>query len=81
MYEERYVERFQGYMKDVNGFEERERYERERERGGYEQRGRAGRYEEREPERELPPPPPQQAPPPPAGAAGGALGGFTSING
>lgn len=78
MYEERYVERFQVYMKDVNEFEERERYERER--GGYEQRGRAGRYEEREPERELPPPPPQQAPPPTAGA-GGALGGFTSING
>lgn len=82
VYEDRYAERFQGYMKEMNGFEERERYERER--GGYEQRGsRGGRYEEREPERELPPPPPppQQAPPPAAGAAGGALGGFTSING
>ena len=78
VYEERYLQRYQEYVKEANGFEERERYERER---GYEQRGsRAGRYEEREPERELPPPPPPpQAPA--AGAAGGALGGFTSING
>lgn len=72
VYEERYGRRFQEYMENVNDLEERERYERDR---GYEQRGRAGRYEEREVERELPPPPP---PPPAAGA--GALGGFTSIN-
>ena len=72
VYEERYRRRYQAYMDNVNEIEERERYERER---GYEQRGRAGRYEEREVERELPPPPP---PPPAAGA--GALGGFTSIN-
>lgn len=72
VYEERYGRRFQDYMDSVNELEERERYERER---GFEQRGRAGRYEEREVERELPPPPP----PPAAGA--GSLGGFTSING
>lgn len=74
VFEERYGERYQSYMDRVNEVEERERYERER---GYEQRGRVGRYEEREIERELPPPPP----PPSAAAAAGALGGFTSING
>ena len=74
VYEERYVRRYQEYMESVNELEERERYERER---GYEQRGRAGRYEEREAETELPPPPPPAAP----AAGAGALGGFTSING
>ena len=73
VYEERYSHRYQDFMESVNGLEERERYDRER---VYEQRGRAGRYEERETERELPPPPP---PAPAAGA--GPLGGFTSING
>ena len=73
VYEERYATRYQEYVDRVNELEERERFERER---GYEQRGRAaGRYEEREVERELPPPPP------PAAAGAGALGGFTSING
>ena len=76
VYEERYVRRYQEYMDSVNELDERERYERER---GYEQRGRAGRYEEREVERELPPPPPPPSAAPAAGA--GALGGFTSING
>lgn len=73
VYEEKYVRRYQDYVERVNELEERERYGRER---GYEQRGRAGRYEEREVERELPPPPP---PAPATGA--GPLGGFTSING
>ena len=80
VYEERSIRRYQDYMDSVNELEDRERYEQR----GYEQRPRAGRYEEREVrevrevERELPPPPP----PPAAPAAGaGALGGFTSING
>ena len=73
MYEERYGRRYQEYMESVNELEERDRYER-----GYEPRGRAGRYEEREVERELPPPPPP--PPPPSAAGAGAPGGFTSIN-
>ena len=80
VYEERYGRRYQEYMDSVTELEERERYERER---GYEQRSRAGRYEVREVERDLPPPPP---PPPSAAAAAAAagaaaLGGFTSING